>query len=130
MKKLLILFVLSIMSLSCNNDDNATQSPLSGQWKMTHIAAIMPAIPELNTENVNWNFIGNGHTLIIDNVMPELDNYLISSGTYDVTVNANIIIIHTEESDVELKYYFEEDQLHFNNEENTFEEPYMSFAKI
>jgi len=108
MKNFNLLFILSSILLSCDNDDESTLSTneLNGQWNLVSVSCECEPI-NLEVGEHLWTFSPDKEELAVVNHVEEPLHTLLETGTYDLTVTENTVTIQS----TEYEYYFEDDEL-------------------
>ncbi len=125
MKKLIFLFIVSGILFSCNesDDNNGVTNELNGQWNLVSVSCLCEPI-DLETGEHLWNFdIDNSELNVLNNVTESLHT-ILDTGTYDITVTNNKIVIQT----VEYDYYFENGELYLADNPE-LDGPLITFRK-
>lgn len=90
MKKLLLLFILSIAISSCSNDDNATKTSLEGKWYVSYSSPIS----KTNFTNLSLLKLENEITYQFTNNMYAISSTLfIEKGTFTYNKNNDNTIV-------------------------------------
>ena len=94
MKKILVLFAISSLFLSCSNDDDAAPiayATLNGSWNMDSYVAFMDVLPVLEQGDITWTF--SEYNVTVLNNVEEAYPYMLASGTYDLSFEDGILAI-------------------------------------
>ncbi|MXV37799.1 hypothetical protein GO491_03755 [Flavobacteriaceae bacterium Ap0902] len=87
MKKIAVLFLIMMITLSCSSDDDSIRSQLSGQWRL--MSADLMNFGSQDTidysgDNIIYNFKNNGKLIITGN-----DDIAHATGEYYYKINNN-----------------------------------------
>lgn len=94
MKRLLLLVSISLLVLSCDDDDPQTNL-LDGEWSMiSYSCGLLGGGQFAEGENV-WRINTSAKTLTIVKTSKNILGCVMESGTYDITVTADRFIIGT-----------------------------------
>lgn len=113
MKKLIILFILSITTSSCSNDDNtANTTPLEGKWYTSNVAAIEKADFKHSSssdisDKIIMQFTNNNYI-----ISPDLDFSVKGIFTYEQDNDYTFVKLIPENSDYTISTYY----IEFNND--------------
>lgn len=95
--KIAYFFLLIGILASCSSDDQENievTSDLNGKWEMTSYVALLPTLPEINPNEIEWTFDLNNNQLSIVNTIETAYPYILSSGDYNnIIVTTNTITI-------------------------------------
>ena len=92
MKKIFLIFILTITLISCNSDDSVSQPrhELDGEWNLIGVSCVCPPIYLDIGEHV-WSInVANNTVNVVSNVT-EYGNRLPETGAYDFLVVDNIV---------------------------------------
>ncbi len=98
--KYIIISVFAILLIAaCNTptgtSQTGTKDELHGKWTMTSYVAFMPAIPELTTGDVVWDFNSNKKSLTVTKKDAEKHRVAgMPAGTYTYSVKDGIVLIN------------------------------------
>ncbi len=126
MNKILFLFIATGILLSCNkiNDRNEIPNKLNGKWQMTAYGAFLPSLPELNENDVIWEFnIATNMLTIINNIESKYP-FIQPTGKYLINISDETIEIQGREYD----FILENDVLTLSNHPE-LDGPIMKFVK-
>ncbi|WP_298539441.1 hypothetical protein [uncultured Aquimarina sp.] len=94
------LVLLSIILLSCSNDDDNSVPTLQGTWNLVNVSGGITGLDEdIDRGAVVWDFdITSGMVTIVNNSTTTSANTLLVSGTYTYSVSdaadANILAVN------------------------------------
>lgn len=90
MKKLILLFILSITISSCSDDDTSTKTPLEGSWYLSYV----PAISKIKSiKSLPLNFDDNIIYQFTNNIYVTSSNQFIEKGVFTYErINDSIIV--------------------------------------
>ena len=91
MKKLLLLFCMSFVLLSCNNDDDAPKtSNLDGEWSLISFvpSTFLPDPFDYPVGDIVWDFDTENQTITVT-IINGANQVLLKVGTYNYTLTDN-----------------------------------------
>lgn len=102
---LYLLFTLSILGISCCNDDddNSETQAIAGEWNLKHVQGGIAGVNDTYDDGVIvWAFSDNGATLVVENNNTEDVIYDgLESGTYScsyLTTNGTTVSLIVDET--------------------------------
>jgi hypothetical protein len=126
-KGLLLVLLLAVILTSCSNDEEKNieiSNDLNGKWEMTSYVALLPSLPVINPNEIEWTFdLEISQLTIVNNIELEYP-YILTSGSYnDIIITDNTITI----SGVEYDYAIENGILNISDD-SELDGPSMSFV--
>lgn len=107
MKKLTLLLLL-IVAISCSNDDDQSNSDLSGNWYLVNAYCYCAFDESLDLNDFKLHFDDSENILHLDNPTDSYF-YINESGSYKYSIDGDII--HIEGANASYKYEIQESNL-------------------
>lgn len=106
MKKLIFLFAVLGLLISCSDDNKPAGQELNGTWTVTKYLAYIFPLPVVEKGDIIYSIdIANKNLTI------QSKGSVMAPGSYDFTIANNILTVNYGSHKEKLRYFFEDDIL-------------------
>lgn len=125
MKKMVYLFIASILTISCA-DDAISPSDINGEWVLTSfVCYCLPENRDITPGEHTWVFDSEEQKVIVENNSSNSNqNTLLTTGSYPISIADSSVTIADQSYD----FYFKDDQLILSDQPE-LDGPILTFIK-